>query len=432
MALGGGTFTSQNKILPGSFINFISAMTASRALSDRGIVTSPYVLDWGASGAMAEVRAEDLQKDSMKLFGYDYSAPQLMWLRDLMKGCRLGYLFRLGTGGTKAANTHAAAKYAGIRGNDLKVVIAANVDDPAKFDVTLFLGTVVVDAQTVANAGELVANDFVDWKPAPLAVTAGMPLTGGVSPTVQNSDFQAYLDASEGYSFNTMCCPSDDVTVKKLFASFTERMRDERGAKFQCVVYDSAADYEGVINVLNKTVGAAVYSAVYWVTGKNAGTPVNRSAANTVYDGEFELDVSHTQIQLETAIREGKFAFHRVGSDIRVLADINSLTTVTPEKGDIFKENQTIRVIDQLANDGAMLFNTKYLGNVPNDEDGRISLWQDLVGQRRVLQDIRAIQDFSSDDVEVLPGDSKNAVTVRDNINIAGVMLQMYMTVRIR
>ena len=34
MALGGGTFTSQNKELPGAYINFVSAASASAALSD--------------------------------------------------------------------------------------------------------------------------------------------------------------------------------------------------------------------------------------------------------------------------------------------------------------------------------------------------------------------------------------------------------------
>ena len=33
--------------------------------------------------------------------------------------------------------------------------------------------------------------------------------------------------------------------------------------------------------------------------------------------------------------------------------------------GNVFKANQTIRVIDQIGNDIAVLFNTKYLGVIP-------------------------------------------------------------------
>ena len=35
MALGGGTWTAQNKVLPGAYINFISASSASAELSAR-------------------------------------------------------------------------------------------------------------------------------------------------------------------------------------------------------------------------------------------------------------------------------------------------------------------------------------------------------------------------------------------------------------
>ena len=40
MALGGGSWLTQNKVLPGSYINFASLAKASAALSDRGIAAS--------------------------------------------------------------------------------------------------------------------------------------------------------------------------------------------------------------------------------------------------------------------------------------------------------------------------------------------------------------------------------------------------------
>ncbi len=73
MALGGGTFIAQNKILPGSYINFVSASRASATLSDRGIVAMPLVLDWGVDGEVFRVDVEDFQKESLKIFGYPYT-----------------------------------------------------------------------------------------------------------------------------------------------------------------------------------------------------------------------------------------------------------------------------------------------------------------------------------------------------------------------
>ena len=51
---------------------------------------------------------------------------------------------------------------------------------------------------------------------------------------------------------------------------------------------------------------------------------------------------------------------HSVGTEVRVLEDINSLVTLTEDKNELFQSNQTIRVLDQIAMDIASLFNTKY------------------------------------------------------------------------
>lgn len=44
---GGGNFTSQNKVLPGSYINFVSAARAAASVSDRGIVAVRLLLAGG-------------------------------------------------------------------------------------------------------------------------------------------------------------------------------------------------------------------------------------------------------------------------------------------------------------------------------------------------------------------------------------------------
>lgn len=84
----------------------------------------------------------------------------------------------------------------------------------------------------------------------------------------------------------------------------------------------------------------------------------------------------------------------RVNTDVRILDDINSMVTVSDTCGEVFKDNQTIRVIDQLANDDAVVFNTKYLGTIPNNASGRTALWSDLVKIRKELQRMGAIENF--------------------------------------
>ena len=112
-----------------------------------------------------------------------------------------------------------------------------------------------------------------------------------------------------------------------------------------------------------------------------------------------------------------------------VLRDINTFVSVTDEKSADFASNQTVRVLDQVANDIALLFGQKYIGKVPNDAAGRISLWNDIVKHHQELQDIRAIEDFSPENVQVQRGDSKKAVLVTDYVTPVNAMEQLYMTV---
>ena len=431
MALGGGIFLTQNKVLPGAYINFVSLNSGTAELGERGCAAMGFELDWGPENEIFTVTNGDFQKNSAKYFGYAYTSDKLKGLRDLFLNAKTLYAYRL-NGGVKAANAYATAKYSGTRGNDIKIGIAVNADDENKFDVTTYVDNNVADRQTVETAAGLVSNNWVDFKSdATLAAAAATALTGGTNGSVTGQSHQNFLDKLEKFSFNALGAVTTDAVTKGLYSAFTKRMRDEVGLKFQCVVYNLAADYEGVVSVKNacSDTGENAASAVYWVTGAIAGCEINKSNLNKRYDGEFTIAADYTQAQLEAAIRAGEFTFHFVGEDLRVLADINTLVTVSDTKGDMFKENQTVRVCDQIANDIANIFNTRYLGTVPNDKAGRTSLWTDIVKHHKQLEDIRAIEDFEPENITVERGDTKKSVVVNDVITVVNAMGQLYMTV---
>ena len=68
MALGGGTFISQNKKLPGSYINFASAQNASSSIGERGIAAMAIEMDWGKDGEIIEVTSQNFAKDSLNIW----------------------------------------------------------------------------------------------------------------------------------------------------------------------------------------------------------------------------------------------------------------------------------------------------------------------------------------------------------------------------
>lgn len=432
MANGGGTFLSYNKVIPGAYINFVSASKATVNVSDRGFAAIAMELDWGVEGDIFKVENGDFQTDTLKLFGYDYTHEKMKPLRDLFMKAQTVYMYRLNGGGVKASNDYATAKYSGTRGNDITIIVKANVDEEDKKDVTTMIGEIKVDIQTVTNSSELVSNDYVEFKESELTETAGAKLTGGTNlASVTGTQHQTFLDLLESYSFNVLGCTSTDDIIKKLYVQWTKRMRDEIGVKLQCVVHRVAADYEGAINLQNKVLdsGAPENALVYWLTGAEASCAVNATLTNTKYGGEYTIDTKFTQSELAAGIKAGQLLFHNNAGEPYVLTDINSLTTITVEKGEDFTSNQVVRVLDQIGNDIALLFNKKHLGHTRNIESGREALWKDIVAHHQELERIQALENFDPKAVTVEKGPTKKSVIVNDPVTPVACMEILYMTV---
>ncbi|WP_024291641.1 phage tail sheath subtilisin-like domain-containing protein [Lacrimispora indolis] len=428
--LGGGNFTIQNKVFPGAYINFVSTASAGAAMGSRGVAAIPMVLEWGPEKEVFEVTAEDFRKRCKEIFGYAMNDAAMLPVRELFRNMTKGIFYRLNAG-VHGANDYGTAKYSGIRGNSLMTIISKNVDDPSKFDVKTLLAGREIDCQTITEAGELKDNSYVIFKKeSALAETAGLPFTGGTNGAdVTGEDYAEFLEKMENAFFQILCCPSADDNVKALFTAFTKRMRDEAGVKFQTVLHQySKADYEGVISVENEAEESAV-GLVYWAAGAEAACAVNKTIENKVYDGEYTVKTSYTQAQLADAIKAGKLMLHKVGSEIRVLTDSNTLVTYTEEKGEDFSNNQTVRVLDQIGNDIASLFHTRYLGKISNDDAGRVSLWNDIVTYGKQLAVLGAIEAVNSEEVTVEKGQDKRSVVVNLPVKPINSMSILYMTV---
>lgn len=187
----------QNKKLPGVFMNFVSVARATASLADRGYAALPLELDWGVDGKVMTVTSEDLQKNLRKIFGYDYTHEKLKGLRDLFKNIHTAYIYKLMKNGAAATNTFGNAICKGVRGNDLKLVISANVDDVTKFDISIYLGSSLVDEQLAVGpkTDVLADNDFVKWKKGvALEASAGTLFTAGSNgESVEGAEHQEAL-----------------------------------------------------------------------------------------------------------------------------------------------------------------------------------------------------------------------------------------------
>lgn len=429
MAFGGGNFITQNKVLPGAYINAISTASATASIADRGYVACGMEFDWGIDGELFKVSVSDFISNSKEIFGYDYSDEKMVYLRELYLNAQEVYFYRLNSGEC-GSNDYCTAVCSGILGNEIYIKIVDNDDD---FTVTTIFNGLEVDEQEVSTSGELVDNEYVSWKTFDMEATAGTALTGGTNKSaVSNDDYTKMLQLLEGKEFNILFSDTTDVAIQSKLMLFAKTQREDVGNKFQVVLYGASADDESVISVGTAVVSSDLVKEsdlVYWVAGASAGCAINKSLTNRTYDGELSIANVATQSELVEALENGDFVFHQVGDDFRVLEDVNTLQTLTADIGADFQSNQTVRVIDQICMDIATLFEDKYLGLIPNDEAGRISLWNDIVTHHKALANLRVIEGFDAADVTVSLGDTKKSVVITDTVLVTNAMSQLYMTI---
>lgn len=340
--LGGGVFVTQNKILPGSYINFVNASKASATLGERGVVAIALPIG-KAAGTVIEITRTEFVTDSANILGKEYDSADVIALREIFCNANKVYIYDTGDGTVEATNI---------------------------------------------------------------------------------------LNALEPYDFNVVCAYTSEASEVSQYITTVKSWRDDMGKKCQVVVYNQEKpNHEGVINVVSTVSEGDAHALTAWVAGAEAGCEINESCTNMLYNGEYTIVCDKTQSQLEDCIENGQIAFHLVYGDVRMLEDITSLTETTADKGEDFKSNQTIRVIDQIANDIAKLFNTKYLGKIPNNASGRVSLWADIVAHHRELEELQAIENFDSSLLTVEQGKTKKSVVVNDVVTVVNAMAQLYMTV---
>lgn len=430
--MAGGTWTSQNKVRPGAYINFNSAGEALGSMGDRGTVTIPMIMDFGP---VKKVIAVEKGTNLVEMFGY---SPLL--IKEALKRASKVLVYRVNAGAkaTKTAGSlTVTAKYEGTIGNNITVSIVADVDDPKLFTVATHLDGKVVYEQAGKTIESLGSNPYVDFSgTGNLVANAGIVLVGGTTGTAVTGDYMHYFTAIEVHSFNTLALPVADNTIKSACVSFIKKLREDEGNKVQAVLSDyPSADYEGIISVKNGVIltdGTVIDSvkATAWVAGATAGAFVNQSNTYTAYDDAYDCDTKYTNTQIIEALTNGELVFIQKGGKAIVEQDINTLTSYTPNKGKAFAKNRVIRTIDAIGNDIGRIFSDYYIGKVDNNADGRNLFKAEIIKYLDTLKGLNAIDSFdASTDVIVNKGNEIDSILVELNIKPVDSVEKLYMSV---
>lgn len=438
--MAGGTWTRQNKVRPGAYINFKPKRKDEGIIGERGIATLPLVLPFGPEKKVLEIT---IDTDTFQLLGIDPNDSSLLLVREALKRASKLLIYRINEG-TKAkvtlTNLTVEAKYSGTKGNNIKVVIQTNIDDPTAFDVITIVGSTQVDKQiAVKTIDQLKANAVITFTgTGALTATAGITLIGGDDGTITNQNYTEYLAAIELYDFNTMGVPTTDSTLKGVVTNFIKRLREQEGRKVQ-VVFEKYpdADYEGIISVKNGVIladGTKITSdkAVAFVAGATAGADINQSNTYSTYDGAIDVDTRYTNTEIENTLKNGEIVFTTNNGRVIIEQDINTLKTFTDDKNSDFRKNRILRVLDGINRDTKYLWDTRYAGKGDNNEDGRNLFKKDVIKLLEAMQGINALQNVVAEDVVIKQGNDKDSVVAAIAAQPVDSMEKLYMEVEVQ
>lgn len=461
--MAGGTFVAQNKVRPGCYMNFVAVPAPASSIGTRGVAAMPMALDWGPS--YVELLSTDLlDGKSLGKVGLNGSDDDALVFRLALSNSFKLCIARSDAGGDQAEATLqentgtveapvlvdrmvVTARYAGTLGNRLSFIVSA-VAGTAKFDVRTNLDGITKDLQRVEDISELVDNDWVSFAASDedeldLVATAGMDLSGGTNGVEDASSLIAAVNVLRGKTWNTMGVMSSESTVKQAASAAVRNMRDVEGRKVQIVLLDaggvSGENYEGIITCKQGLVmedGTAVSAAQFiaYLTGLTAGSTITQSNTYHVIRGAKTVSGTPTaHDDIVEALKTGYVVLsYRSDGAVIIEQDINSLCDYPANRSYSFSKNRVMRCLDEIANSIALAWERTYIGKVNNNAKGRDLFRGDVIYLFKQLQSLGALQNFDKDaDVEVIAGDTIDAVVCNVKAQPVDSMEKLYMTVNV-
>lgn len=435
--MAGGTFVAKNKVRAGAYINFVSAFSPLGSVSDRGVVLLPMEVPFGPVGEAVEV---DKDTDVREVFGLSSLSEELKLLREAAKRAQKVLVWRL-AGGTPATKTDGmltvTARYPGSVGNKLTVKLLESEEGEGPLTVQTFLDGRLMEEQQAEMADALQDNQWVTFSgTGALLPHAGIVLAGGTDDEAEEEDWEDFFAGAKRLTYNTMAVPATDASVKQMAVQFVKEMREDEGVKIQAVLPSIEADYEGIISVkggvrLSDGTEVSEAEATAYVAGMTAGAAVNKSNTFESYDGAVAVLNPLLSSEIIKGLNAGQFIFIERGNKVVVEQDINTFVSFTADKGEAFRKNRTLRVMDAIAEDVRSTFENYYLGKCANDEDGRELFREELFAYLTQLYELRAVEEPELTDITVSRGDTADSVVVEMGVQPVDAMEKLYMTVTV-
>ncbi|MFD1176907.1 phage tail sheath family protein [Paenibacillus puldeungensis] len=421
MAGGNWSLTDQ-PVLPGLYMNFVSAAGTAIQAGARGVVVAPVKSHWGPVGQFVEVTNEAAIREMFSEDETDGATAFTTLYLAMLGGPKKLLAYRLAdstaakasltlknTAATPADAVALKAKYPGKRGNGFKVTIQPSLVAVGSKELKLYegaallrtisLGNGTVD-QVVAAINEDAGNKWITAEKIADGTVADLTtasMTGGESGIsgITNADYVAATAAFETQDFHVLTLDGvTDPALRTSIVAWVKRVRGEGkgviavlgGSKAEdtgadavskTIARSASLNHEGIVNVgTGAKLNGEEYTsaqAASWVAGLIAGQSLKES---TTYASSPFDDVTRrwTRSEQEQAVQGGVFLLVHDGRRVKVLRGVNSLISPREGQNKGWKKIRKIRVLDQINADLQRTAEDYYIGKVNNTEEGRLAL----------------------------------------------------------
>ena len=213
--------------------------------------------------------------------------------------------------------------------------------------------------------------------------------------TINDLDYTEALKHLAQFKWDYLVCPyaaTDEMT--ETVATWIKGQRENHKNIYKAILPETAADYEGIINVANSYVyngeRLPVEEACVRAAGIICGTPTTQSCTYAPVTEASDCD-RMTKDELDAAVDAGKFVFFWDGEKVKVCRGVNSLVTHTATKGAQFAKIKLVEAMDMIRDDITRTCQDSYIGKYVNTYDskclliGAINLYFDELRNAGVL-----------------------------------------------
>lgn len=471
--MAAGSFLFENKVRPGCYIQIKGVPKASANMSERGTVV--ILMNCDSGNLITEISANDILTGGSSALGFPLSSftdtkSILNYVYPYVNKIIVG---RLNSGGTKASalilgtseapQLTATAKFDGLSGNNISVMIVAEASGEGKykgegFFVRTSLSGEVVDEQNIKLPSELNDNDYVKFTKtaalSALSAVAAIDLAGGSNGTESDSNLTKILGKLTGMSWNTLGFCGKDAN-KTVISTYINNLREKKGKYRQAVLFNNgAADYEGVISPFQafavddddvdwleteqsdpaeeasrqEALKLRQMFAVGFVAAITAGSDVNVSNTYApVPSNVIEVIPAPDEDEdVEGDLLAGLLTFtHNSNNVIVIEKDINTLHTYTQTRTAPFSKNRVIRCLDELSNTKVMVWEEMFIGKIDNNVTGRNLLKTQIL---KIIQNLVKLGALNDSDTQIIvePGDDPDKVRSYETVRPIDAMEQLY------